>query len=603
MFSIRYKLTLLLLASIIIPIVASISITYSHTKSSVTEKTIQENSKLLFQGKINLSNYLQSIDRISHSVLFSGTAPYLLDVMQRRHLTDKDFSKIKLSITQLGDFRKEFHQVFLYSDRQKQGYLYHDVVTYQRMMEYQPLRNVVYIQPTHWSDQYGINQSNLIYKEDPKLVFSFYRTIEDIPLPDRLGVLSIDVGLDYVRYISDMLYTKGEEQFFLLDQQGSVIYSSEQALIGSNLLADWMKPLFAKEETSSHFTVEDKGSPEFILYDTVDLPYAQWKLVKKIPYSWLYQDAAYLTQMNMYILMGSLILAIGASLLVIHSFIKPIRQLIYEMDIVERGKLDVQFPNLKRNDEFGVLSRRFHQMVDRIHSLILKEYRLELINKTHLLKALQAQINPHFFNNALQSIGTLALKDKNMKIYSLTSSLGKMMHYNMNIDESIVPLKIEMDYIKSYLALQKQRFEEELQIEMEIDPATLDILIPKMILQPIVENYFEHGRFAENTKGRLSVATRLEDGELLVLIVEDNGQGMEEAKRKKISSLLHHEADLQYKSTEHIGLVNVMTRLRVYFHTKVTVNLTPLSPHGLKVEISIPLKREGAVDDESVDRG
>src|SRR5690606_12556233 len=100
--------------------------------------------------------------------------------------------------------------------------------------------------------------------------------------------------------------------------------------------------------------------------------------------------------------------------------------------------------------------------MQRLNQLIMREYRLELANKTNQLKALQAQVNPHFMNNALQSIGTLALQHGDQKTYALISSLGKMMRYHMRADGRSVMLVEEIDYLRSYLALQRQRFGEDL---------------------------------------------------------------------------------------------------------------------------------------------
>ncbi|MGG3562978.1 histidine kinase [Neobacillus rhizosphaerae] len=595
MFSIRYKLTILLLAAILLPIVTSILITHKLTKSSITEKVIEGNSKLLFQGKTNLENYLQSIDNTTQSALFSRTSYRLFDLMRIRTPKDQEKNNINLSITQLGDSKKEFHQVFLFLDRQKQSYLYTDYVSKQAMLDFKTEYNErAFIEPTHLSHDYGFNQRNLLSRSERTQVFSFYRIIEDVPLKDRLGVLSIDVRLDYLRFISNMLYTDKEEDILILDQDGNVIYSSQEKLIGTKVHAPWVDKLFRNKKMASHFEVNQSGSKDLILYDTINLPYANWKLVKKIPYSWLYHDANLLTKINTFVVICFLILAISASLLiVIQTVVRPIRRLIYEMNIVERGEFNVQFPNIDRKDEFGVLSRRFHQMVDRINSLILSEYKLEIANKTNQLKALQAQINPHFFNNVLQSIGTLALKNKNFKIYSLTSALGRMMHFNMKIDESIIPLGKEIDYIKSYLELQQQRFEDDFQLIIDIDESTLPIQVPKMILQPIIENYFVHGRFDENNQGVLKLTTKLESNEQLILIVEDNGQGISDSKMKELTDLLREKNDFEWKSTDHIGLLNVLTRLRVYYSPEVKMILEHVVPHGLKITTRIPLHKGG----------
>lgn len=134
-----------------------------------------------------------------------------------------------------------------------------------------------------------------------------------------------------------------------------------------------------------------------------------------------------------------------------------------------------------REDEIGHLSRRFQSMMNTINDLILREYRLELANKTTQLRMLQAQINPHFINNALQSIGTLALQHEAPKVYALLASLAKMMHYAMHTDETIVPLEKELEHLNYYLQLQKQRFDDKFSYRYDIGEATRTIPVPKKI--------------------------------------------------------------------------------------------------------------------------
>jgi two-component system sensor histidine kinase YesM len=132
--------------------------------------------------------------------------------------------------------------------------------------------------------------------------------------------------------------------------------------------------------------------------------------------------------------------------------------LISYINKVQAGNMNVHI-RITGNDELAILARRFDIMLQTINDHINREYKLEIANVTNQLKAMQAQINPHFLNNALQSIGTLALQHDAPKVYSLLSSLAKMMRYNMNTNDTIVPLSTEISHVKAYLELQQQRFD------------------------------------------------------------------------------------------------------------------------------------------------
>lgn len=231
-------------------------------------------------------------------------------------------------------------------------------------------------------------------------------------------------------------------------------------------------------------------------------------------------------------------------------------------------------------------------MMQTINELILREYALDLANKTNELKALQAQINPHFLNNALQSIGTLALQHQEVKIYSLIASLGKMMRYHMNTNETIVPLSKEIDYVKGYLDLQRQRFDERLQVEVDASPETLTVRLPKMTLQPIVENFFKHG-YDSTQGGLIRIECRLNGESELNIAVTDNGRGMEEEERQALAARLDMDPALLGEGQESIGLLNVIQRIKLYFNENARMNISAADPTGLRVELCIPLGEGG----------
>ncbi|MNQ93383.1 Sensor histidine kinase YpdA [compost metagenome] len=241
----------------------------------------------------------------------------------------------------------------------------------------------------------------------------------------------------------------------------------------------------------------------------------------------------------------------------------------------------------------GILANRFHGLMQDLNQMVMREYRLELANKSNQLMALQAQINPHFLNNALQSIGTLALQHEAPKIYALINSLAKMMHYSMNTNESVVPLRKEIDHIKAYLELQKQRFEHQFEIVYAIEEETQVFTVPKMTLQPLVENYFKHGFKPSHSQdvGILRIESEklvTPEGDFLKLTVEDNGIGISDQRISEVRTLLKAASVTDDSS---IGLRNVLTRVQLYFNDDATLAIDHVHPHGLRIVILIPMKK------------
>ncbi len=167
----------------------------------------------------------------------------------------------------------------------------------------------------------------------------------------------------------------------------------------------------------------------------------------------------------------------------------PIKQLTNKISTIDDSYTEVSF-NDQRHDEIGYLEKHMKDMMNRINEHIDREYKLDIENKEKQFQALKSQVNPHFLFNALQSIGTISLKSGATNVYQLITSLSNMMRYSMQANKW-VKVREEISYIESYLTLQRERFQDQIYYNMEIDQNMLDMQIPSMILQPLVENFFQ----------------------------------------------------------------------------------------------------------------
>lgn len=585
--SIRNKLILFMLIATILPIVTSIGITYFYNKESVKKNTIRENSNLLFQGKTNLVHYLDIIDKATLAV-YNDVRFYNVLQYGYKYASDQKNEMFR-AIQLMSRSVNEIYQIHLDPEQSNVHFIYTNDVfpsspkptTVRPAPPYSGYGS--YIEPTHMSHDYEVNY----YPKHASVpVFTFHRPIYKIPSIEYLGLLSVDVRFDFIDRVSKQLYNPEKEQLYILNENGIVIYGSNQE--------EWGKP--HKRNVIQHMTRsnEERGSFEWTddsfsgmeIYEKIQTPYVNWILVKEIPYSHLYENARELTRINVGVFSIFLIIVIAATVFISIRFTSPIRMLISTINKIQSGQLNVEI-DVRGTDEIGVLARRFRLMMQSLNELIVREYALELANKTNELKALQAQINPHFLNNALQSIGTLALQHQEIKIYSLIASLGKMMRYHMNADEIIVPLQKEIDYVKGYLELQQQRFDERLQVEIVTDPEAQQVTLPKMTLQPIVENYFKHG-YDSTQGGQIRIECCLnQEGELRISVT-DNGKGMEQEELEALRRKLEQGTGLEGSGADSIGLMNVISRIKLYFNEDARMNVSHAEPHGLKVELYIP---------------
>ncbi|WP_039832378.1 sensor histidine kinase [Paenibacillus sonchi] len=603
--SIRYKLSMFLMVAILLPITASILISYFYTKHSLREDAIRENSSTVRQGTTSLSNLLSGMNSISlyvynniqmpnslYNILIRGYSDFLVEI------------NIYSGLHAIEQSAKDIQQVYLYSDLTDQSWLL--INGYLKRAAgnagldghfLQPVdKNDPYLEPTHQSHNYGMEE----FPYSPSnTVFTIHRPIYRAPLKERVGIVSIDFKLDGFRNIMNMLYDKGEENIYLLDDTGTVIYASEESRIGQKPSYAWLEHARYSYGSGHFYWHENGGFQGIVVFERFELFGRTWIVAKQIPDSYLYNNASRVLRMNVLVLISFLVISIAATLYVSLKLTTPIKKLTESIRRIKLGKLQFDVDS-ERSDEVGVLGSAIKNMVDTIDNLIMRELRLELANKDNQLKALQAQINPHFIFNTLQSIGSVALHNKVPKIYELTSSLGLMMHYTMNTEESVVPLAKEIAHVEAYLELQKQRFKERLHCSIDIaEPSALELLVPKMILQPLVENCFKHGF---ETMQNAEIEIKLESGEDgLTLSIRDNGLGITPENLERLKQRMKREASGGTVGGS-IGLINVISRLSLFFNDEAGVSIGQVQPSGFYVVIRIPQRKDGRLY-ESTDRG
>ncbi|MPY15440.1 sensor histidine kinase [Paenibacillus glucanolyticus] len=583
--SIQTRLIQFMLAVTTIPLLLSLFITFTHTRESVKEQTVNENVRLIYQGATNLMNYLRGIDRASLSVY---SDPHFLRNLALDPDNYRVIAELYATLQAIQTGTQDVHQIYLHNDLTGQSTQISSNLP-RREFRQAPYRTIeqfgqgnTAIEPVHQVHSYGFppRPADILDFE----VITFYRSITNVPSPDQYALMAIDVKLDSILAICDQLYAKEEEQLYLIDDNGSIIYSPNPAQRGQYLNDPELMNVIAQADKGYY-----DGNDAMIIYEKLDLPYAPWTLVKQIPHQTLYKNSTELTSINAIIAIFALLIVIFGTLWISIRITKPIKQLTSYMNQVKTGRLDVNI-DVTSPDEIGVLSRRFRNMMDTINNLILREYRLEIANKTNQLKALQAQIDPHFLYNSLQSIGTLALQHNVPRIYSLLSSLANIMRYNMRNSEAKVTLQDEINHVRLYLELQKQRFRDQLEVIWQLDPESLTAPVPKMILQPIVENYFKHGMNTHAGVGLVSISSRISEDSRLIVVIENNGSSIDEEElaliRSKLAAAYDHY-DRNDNGNDSIGLLNVLMRLNLYTNNNAELIIENALPHGVIVTLNI----------------
>jgi two-component system sensor histidine kinase YesM len=590
--SIRTKLIVFMLLATILPILLTMFITYSYTTQSLRTRVAQEDANLLYQGGRNLSRLLDDLNRSSSNVY--NISNFLLAGYE----DPQSNSQVYAVLSGISRSVPDIFQVYLYENLNRKATLV-TLNTPQRNYNIAPFvdligngQHSVWIQESHMSHTYGLTSIQPRYPSEP--VFTLHRRIEKVPSSDIIGYLSIDVKLSALSNIVDQLYEQNREKIYILDENGNIVYSDDQNLLGLPLREQWYAEQIASSPNSSG-NFEQDGN--MFAYQQISSLATQWTLVKQVPVSYLTLEANRAAFINILVLAVSLIIIVAATVIISVRITAPIKRLGRYMDQIQSGNLNVDIQPAGQ-DEIGAVMLRFRSMMDTINNLILREYRLELANKTNQLKAMQAQINPHFLNNTLQIIGTLALELNVPRIYALLSALAKMMHYSMHFEDKNVTLRDELEHVKAYIELQKERFENRFIFRYDVEERLLDLPMPKMILQPIVENYFKHGleRSAVNGEIILLASTLAEEG--VKITVQNNGNKIPEARLLQLQQELaqwpspgSHPLDTgQNAKRPSIGLANVLARLKLFSGDTASLNISNLNPAGVKITLHIAKK-------------
>lgn len=573
--SIKNKLLVILLLSTIIPIILIMIFTYTYTSNSLRTSAIEENTMLLKQGERNIEQYLQLLDKATLTTYEVASSNDSLVFILKNGDNDKD--RIHRSMNYIDNLVDYIEQVNLYNATTNQSYVYRNYLTSSAIAPNTEFRENMtgptQIEGVHKLHSYFTPHLVGAKKID---VFSFHRTLYDIPSSEVIGYLSIDVNKKALEQLTGDLYNEEYEELYIVDDKTDVImYSSSPEVMGKKGSALLGKGIDVRNNT---LTREDY----LVINEEVNVKKLSWQIYKVIPNKYLYKSANELTRIIFLFAVATIIIIIILAIVISIHFTSPIDDLIYSMERVRRGDLDTDI-EIKRDDEFGVLAYHYKSMMNSLKDMITYKYHMELVNKENQIKVLQSQINPHFFSNVLQAIGTEALKHHDMAVYQLLLKLGKMMNYTMDNKVIVVPLEEEISYCINYLELQKLRFGEAFTYDIEMQHSLNQFKIPKMVLQPIIENYFKHGfRKNDAEQGYIIVRCFQEDQDIK-FIIENNGNTIPLLQLEELQDKLD-DAKLP---EDKIGLLNISNRLRMHYTKGAKVVIENKEPQGIKMTITI----------------
>ena len=393
---------------------------------------------------------------------------------------------------------------------------------------------------------------NLVEGQYPWVIsFSQAVTAEDGTL---LGVLLADLRYDVIDDICAGVQLGSRGYLFLVDGQGGILWHPQQQIVNAGLKSEPVEQVLR----AGGEPVATAGRDGELLYFSQRSPATGWTAVGVTYASELLQQQDRMLRQYLFIDVFAVALALAVAVLLSRAISRPLRQLADTMGAVERGDFSVR-SRVRSHSEVGRLSDSFNHMVATISDLMEQQKQAEAQKRQAEWDLLQAQIKPHFLYNTLDSIIWMSHAGHNEEVVEMTRALAQLLRISIDRGSEIVPLRRELDHVESYLTIQKMRYREKLCYELDIEPDTLPCLLPKLVLQPLVENAIYHGIKVKEQGGTVRIASMLDEDKLL-LTVEDDGVGM---TAEQLAGILDRKPSGE--GTSNIGVRNVNERLRLYF--------------------------------------
>ena len=416
-----------------------------------------------------------------------------------------------------------------------------------------------------------------IFKKDYKENFiSMIRVVNSLETQKPVGFAILNIPISSIEHIVNSVFTEqmGKDKIALYNENGELI-SGEINFSSSKI--DNLLGKVSKEHRVYSF--HSKG------YITMCMEMSKygWKLVVSKPLRGQSKFMKYSIQIMVLVLGVSLGMLCCCSRLIIRSISVPIQKLIYAMrGVKEREfvKVEVEYPE----SEIGILQTHFNHMMEEIQFLLQQLIREQKVKRRMEILALQDQIKPHFLYNTLEAIGYMALTEEPNDVYSAIETLGAFYRQFLSNGNEVILLKTEIQIVKDYISLLKLRYNSLFEIFYELSIKNGDILVPKLILQPLIENCVYHGIKPIGGGGKIKLTIK-EREQFLYISIKDNGIGMEERILKKIK-----EEEGDWKDDGGIGLLGTMKRLKIFYGGEEKIDIRSKKGEGTEIILWIPWK-------------
>ena len=548
----RYKLTIMMILCSLIPVCVISAYTQMRTIQIMQEKEESGLNQVLEQSVDSIDNRVQIYTNLINYLTYSSD---LREIMEKEYRSDYE---AYLAYTEIADplftmpqlYHEEIRSITLYAEniQVEHGNTLVPLFVAQNQSWYTEINEKGTV-------QWLVKQGN---KKEILAVRKFYRQ-------DKIQAMLV-LSLDYNRVLEPFADLLTENRGgLILDEQGNVVYSGYHM----------DTPYKPDKETSLNYLKEHYVCIEKKIEDT------KWNFCLYQPKEELEKSVWTLLLGNIPVLLLCLFLILLLGYFFSRKMVERLEQLTENMNQINLGLRKVTVVSQSK-DEIGVLVRTFTRMMDEINKLISQVYEAKIKLQKTEMKALQAQINPHFLYNSLSIINWKAIEADNEEISRITLALSTYYRTSLNKGETMTIAANEIRNIDAYLHIQLIMHDNSFQVIKEVQEDALSYSVPKLILQPLVENAIEHGLDVSEKEEKWLKISVHKEGDTLIMAVEDNGIGMSEEQARSI---------ITYRSKGY-GVRNVNDRITLLYGEEYHLRVKSRQGEGCRIEIVIPVNKE-----------
>lgn len=575
-------------------IIALIMISYYRTSDILTNDFIENNKSILKLVCQSFDSYIQQIDELSLT-LRKNESERIISILLGNSNNYQNDRYIQDQIQNLFNSRQDIEEVKFYIPSSKKEYYISKKYAKVSVRYEIDKQNTQWLKDVTMGTYYrnvetGLKNSNNQEPEKDKVFFTFSRALINIADQKALGVVSISFNYSMMEKINWNEYGQNGEILSLFDKDNQLFYCSDPSLADTNEIDELLKNV-PKDITNGSFKVKINDKNYLVVYSTP--AQSEWKSVKLIPIDTLNQKVR--QTRNISLLIGIIFVIIFVALIIFISnmITRSLHRLSKHMDKVGKGNFKTK-AIIVGSDETAQLAGKFNFMVEQIDELVNEKYIAKISEKIAQIKALEAQINPHFLYNSLQAIASKAVLSGNKDISRMVEALAHSFRYCIKGGDMVM-VSAEIEHINNYLVLHKARFEDRLLVEIIVEDGTPAVMIPKLSIQTLVENAIKHCIEHITSAVTIKIHTYI-DLDNVIIQVTDNGPGMTEERLQEIRNELSSNT---WNETQGmgIGLKNLNLRLKLMYDNDASLELESSLHCGTEIKIILPVKSKGDIQD------